>query len=210
VKIISWNLLRLTGATVDEVAALIKTHSPDLLLMQETTTHIDCLTDLVGGYYHRSPLPGRVHGLAIWSPTPLPHQPLAVPLPSSSTYHRVCQIMHLRLFSIANVHLSHGQVLNRRQLRRIAAQMPPVAAVLGDYNLLGPALLPGFKDVGPRGVTHRAIKIMPFRLDRCLIRNMECTERTILPRPSSDHQPIMVRLNAVSGAVQRSHLIEAE
>ncbi len=31
-KVISWNLLRLTGAGVEDVAALIQQHRPDLLL----------------------------------------------------------------------------------------------------------------------------------------------------------------------------------
>ncbi len=43
---------------------------------------------------------------------------------------------------------SHGQVLNRRQLRRLAEALPPRAAVVGDYNLVGPALLPGFRRRG--------------------------------------------------------------
>src|SRR3954468_21499799 len=36
-KIVSWNLLRRTGAAVDDVAALIAQEKPDLLLMQEAT-----------------------------------------------------------------------------------------------------------------------------------------------------------------------------
>ncbi|HUH82972.1 MAG TPA: endonuclease/exonuclease/phosphatase family protein, partial [Stellaceae bacterium] len=34
-KVISWNLLRVVGAPVEDVAALIKSERPDLLLMQE-------------------------------------------------------------------------------------------------------------------------------------------------------------------------------
>ena len=77
-------------------------------------------------------------------------------------------------FAVANVHLSHGQVLNRRQLRRIAEALPPRAAVLGDYNLVGPALLPGFRDVGPREPTHVAGDLVPLRIDRCLVRGLPC------------------------------------
>ena len=48
-KIISWNLLRLTGATLDDVARLIRRHHPDILLMQEATPAIDALAGRVGG-----------------------------------------------------------------------------------------------------------------------------------------------------------------
>ena len=34
-KVISWNLLRLTGAGVEDVAALIQQHRPDLLLFRQ-------------------------------------------------------------------------------------------------------------------------------------------------------------------------------
>ena len=92
------------------------------------------------------------------------------------------------------MHLSHGQVLNRRQLRTLAGHLPPRAAVLGDYNLVGPVLLPGFRDVGPRRPTHRAGDVVPLRLDRCLVRGLACVEARVLPRGSSDHKPILVRL----------------
>lgn len=193
-KIISWNLLRLTGASLNDVARLVDKQRPDLLLMQEATHDIDHLPKLLGGCYHRHPLPGRIHGLAIWSPTKLDREPQALPLPSGAVFHRVCQILDLGEFSVANVHLSHGQVLNRRQLRRIARHLPHRAAVLGDYNLFGPALLPGFRDVGPRQITHVAGNIVPFRLDRCLVRGLTCMSARALPRESSDHRPIVVRL----------------
>ena len=65
-----------------------------------------------------------------------------------SRYQGTLRRLYLEEFAVANVHLSHGQVLNRRQLRVIAQVLPPRAAVLGDYNLLGPALLPGFRVEG--------------------------------------------------------------
>ena len=37
VKIISWNLLRLTGARIGDVVRLAKHERPDVLLMQEAT-----------------------------------------------------------------------------------------------------------------------------------------------------------------------------
>lgn len=192
--IVSWNLLRTTGASIDDVIRLIHDERPDLLLMQEATLDIDHLANRIGGYYARSPLPGRIHGVACWSPTPFLSVPKVHPLQPGSLIRRVCQIIDLGDFSVANVHLSHGQVLNRRQLRRIATFLPPCGAVLGDFNLLGPALLPGFHDVGPRAATHRMADMVPIRLDRCLARGLDCIETRVLPHRPSDHHPIRVVL----------------
>jgi endonuclease/exonuclease/phosphatase (EEP) superfamily protein YafD len=197
-KIISWNLLRLTGASVDEIAGLIERERPDLMLMQEATQDIRRLHDRLGGFYAHCPLPGRIHGLALWSPTPPPRAPQVLPIPPGALFDRVSLIVDLGDFAVANVHLSHGQVLNRRQLRRIARVLPPQAAVIGDFNLIGPCLLPGFHDVGPRRSTHVAGDIVPLRIDRCLIRGLHCSAAEALPWASSDHRPIMVRLEAVS------------
>lgn len=193
-KLISWNLLRLTGATLAEVVDLVGREQPDVLLMQEATHDIDPLPRLIGGGYARVPLPGRVHGLAIWMPGTLPNRPTIMPLPSGTLVHRVAQIIDLGPFTVANVHLSHGQLLNRRQLRRIAARLPHCAAVVGDYNLVGPVLLPGFADIGPRRSTHRMSDLVPLRLDRCVARGLVCTEATVLPRGGSDHRPILLQL----------------
>jgi endonuclease/exonuclease/phosphatase family metal-dependent hydrolase len=194
-KIISWNLLRLTGATLEEVASLARRERPDLLLLQEATVAMNGLTGQLGGFYARVPLPGRIHGLAMWSPGPLPAVRV-LHLPSGALVDRLCQIVDLRYFSVANVHLSHGQLLNRRQLRHIAAHLPARAAVLGDYNLVGPALLPGFRDVGPRAPTHVCADVVPLRLDRCYVRGLACSGADALDRAGSDHRPIMVRLGA--------------
>lgn len=193
-KIISWNLLRLTGAKLGDVVRLVKHERPDVLLMQETTRDIDPLAEFVGGFYSRVPLPGRIHGLAVWSAAPRP-KPLVLRLPSGAVVDRVCQIIDLGAFSVANVHLSHGQLLNRRQLRHIADHLPARAAVLGDYNLVGPALLPGFTEAGPREPTHMCADMLPLRLDRCYMRGLVCTETAALHRSASDHRPIMVRLH---------------
>ena len=194
-KLISWNLLRLTGASLSEVVSLIERERPDILLMQEATHDIDPLPQRIGGGYARVPLPGRIHGLAVWMPGPLPASPQVMPLPSGSMVHRVAQIIDLGSFTIANVHLSHGQILNRRQLRRIASRLPHHAAVIGDYNLVGPVLLPGFRDVGPRRPTHRMSDVLPLRLDRCVVRGMHCEGAAVLPRGTSDHRPITMRLS---------------
>jgi endonuclease/exonuclease/phosphatase (EEP) superfamily protein YafD len=193
-KIVSWNLLRTIGASVEDVVQLIEREAPDLLLMQEATSQFEGLSRHAGGHYAWAPLPGRIHGLAMWSPVPWKHPPTVSLLPPGSLIERVCQILTLGDLGIANVHLSHGQRLNRQQLRAISALLPPRAAVLGDFNLVGPALLPGFRDVGPRRATHRMGDIVPLRIDRCLVRGMTCEEARVLPRERSDHRPIAVML----------------
>ena len=200
-KIISWNLLRLVGASLDEVAALIAREAPDVLLMQEATPAIDRLPDLVGGHYLRRLQPGRVHGLAVWSRRRPVTKPEVVALPQGAMFRRIGLVVDVGDFTLANVHLSHGQVLNRRQLWRIAGALPERAAVLGDFNLVGPCLLPGFRDVGPREHTHRAAEMVPLRIDRCLVRGLDCLSARALPRASSDHRPIVVRLAAGQGAM---------
>lgn len=194
-KLISWNLLHRNGAAVSEVARLIEREQPDALLMQEVTAEFDTLPQMVGGSYSRTPLPERRHGLAVWTAAPLDSAPTVVTLPPGAVVRRIAQIVNLGAFSAANVHLSHSPLLNRRQLRHVAEHLPVHAAVLGDYNLVGPPLLPGFKDAGPRAPTHRMSDLVPLRLDRCLIRGLICQEAVVITeRAGSDHHPIMVRL----------------
>lgn len=200
VKVISWNLLRRTGAAVADLVALIEREEPDLLLLQEATTEIEALPSIAGGHLQRLPLPGRIYGLGVWSPEPLSEaRPLA--LPSSQLPGRVpprlAQLVEHDGIAFANVHLSHGQVLNRRQLYRIARTLVGPAAIVGDYNAVGPTVLPGFRDVGPRQATHRASEVVPFRLDRCLVRGLRCTEVDVLDRGPSDHHPILLQLEAL-------------
>lgn len=194
VKIVSWNLLRRIGATARDVIDLIRAERPDLLLMQEATVEIDALPTLIGGHYARAPLPGRIHGLACWSPWPFARQPLACTLPAGTVFRRVAQVVECRSLVVANVHLSHGQLLNRRQLRRVVQLLPHQAAILGDFNQVGPALIRHFHDVGPRAPTHRMADMLPIRLDRCLVRGLTCTERHVIENYASDHRPISVML----------------
>jgi endonuclease/exonuclease/phosphatase (EEP) superfamily protein YafD len=197
-KIISWNLLHREGAAVADVVRLIERYRPDALLMQEVTAAFDALPRLAGGVYAQTPLPGRRHGLAVWTRQPTP-KPLGIfPLPSGAFVHRVCQVVDLGSFCVANVHLSQGQLLNRRQLRSVVRHLPLQAAVLGDYNLVGPPMVPGFRDVGPRHPTHRMSDLVPLRLDRCLIRGLVCLRADVLERGTSDHRPIMVELARAS------------
>ncbi len=196
-RVISWNLLRLVGAGVADVAALIRQHRPDLLLMQEATADIAALTDHVGGHLLREPMAGRVYGLAAWSPHPLaPSRVLALPVSKmpGRVPPRLAQIVEFGGISFANVHLSHGQLLNRRQLLRIVQSLEGPSAIIGDYNAVGPIVLSGYRDVGPQQRTHQARNIIPFRLDRCMARGLHCAASIVLDRGPSDHHPIVLEL----------------
>ena len=192
-KVISWNVLRLTGAAAEDVATLVERHRPDLLLLQEATEELSELPRLVGGFLFREPMERRIYGLAMWSPHALP-KPRAFRLPASQVPGRVppriAQIVNLGGVDFANVHLSHGQFLNRLQLFRIASALGGPAAIIGDYNAVGPIALPGFRDVGPRQPTHS----LPFRLDRCMARGLGCAHPKVLARGPSDHHPILLDL----------------
>lgn len=207
-RIISWNLLRLFGAKVNDVADLIERHHPDLLVMQEATEDFAELPSLVGGHFFREPLSERVYGLAAWSPHPLP-QPKALPLPVSAipgkVPPRLAQLIKFGGATFANVHLSHGQFLNRWQLLHIARSLEGPAAIIGDYNAVGPIGLAGYKDVGPREPTHSPTNVISFRLDRCMTRGLTCLGKSALQRGSSDHHPILLDLKISSEALQPSH-----
>ena len=210
-NVISWNVLRLIGARVEDVAALIGYHRPDLLLLQEATKELERLPTLVGGRFFREPLEGRIYGLAVWSPHSLA-LPYALSLPVSQVPgrvpRRVAQILQLDGVTFANVHLSHGQILNRSQLLHVANALDGPAVVIGDYNAIGPIRLAGFKDVGPRQATHSPNNIIAFRLDRCMARGLRCSKAQTLARGPSDHHPIMLDLHVSdkSGIVCPRHL----
>lgn len=195
-KVISWNVLRLTGAAAEDVAGLVERHRPDLLLLQEATEELADLPAFVGGALFREPMERRIYGLAMWSPHALP-KPRAFRLPASQVPGRVpprlAQVVNFGGISFANVHLSHGQFLNRLQLFRIASELTGPAAIIGDYNAVGPIALPGFKDVGPRQRTHS----LSFRLDRCMARGLGCAHPKVLARGPSDHHPILLDLQVV-------------
>jgi endonuclease/exonuclease/phosphatase (EEP) superfamily protein YafD len=196
-RVVSWNLLRRIGACVDDVAWLIKSHQPDLLFLQEATEEIAALPSLVGGHFFRHPMERRIYGLASWSPHAFPPT-TALRLPTSVLPGRVpprhAQLVKFRGISFANVHLSHGQFLNRWQLLHIASALEGPAAIIGDFNAVGPTLLPGFRDIGPRRRTHRASNIVNLRLDRCLARTIRLNDAQVLDRGASDHHPIVLDL----------------
>lgn len=198
-RVVSWNLLHAGGATLQDVQTLIATMRPDILLMQEVRPFMDRLPYETSGYYSRATLPGRPHGTACWSQIPFADTPHLAPLPPGIIVRRNAQILRFRspyfgLFSIANVHLSHGQLLNRRQLRSIRGLLSQRAIIIGDFNQVGPALLGQFRDVGPRAKTHRMLTHVPLRLDRCLVRGFSAISSRALPRFGSDHRPISVTL----------------
>jgi len=199
-KVISWNVLRLVGARVEDVAALIEFHRPDLLLLQEATKDLEALPTLVGGCFFREPLDGRIYGLGAWSPHSLA-PPYGLPLPISQVPGRVpprvAQILQLDGVTFANVHLSHGQILNRSQLLHVVSALDGPAAVIGDYNAVGPIRLAGFKDIGPRQATHSRNSFVAFRLDRCMARGLSCSNARILERGPSDHHPIRLDLQVL-------------
>jgi len=193
-KIVSWNLLHTIGATLEHVEHLIHREQPDLMLMQETTADMDRLPHRIGGHYARNPLPGRKHGLAAWSPFAFREMPRSIELQPGLFVKRISQVVTLEGFAVANVHLSHSQILNRRQLRRLGEALPRHAAIIGDCNMVGPPLLPGFREAGPQQPTHAMADMVPLRLDRCFTRGLDCLHAAVLSRIGSDHHPITMRL----------------
>jgi len=83
------------------------------------------------------------------------------------------------------------------QCGEVALDVP--AAIVGDYNAVGPIKLAGFKDVGPRQSTHSPNEIISFRLDRCMARGLRCSYARVLARGSSDHHPISLKLHTLPG-----------
>lgn len=195
-RILSWNLLRDTGATLEDIAAIIEEQQPDLVFLQEATQKIQPLQGKIGGFHHQKYLPHRKHGLGIWSPYPVEPPSIAM-LPVSKIKprdQRFCMILKIKKTTFANVHLSHGQWILRKQLHWIATSYEGKMAIIGDFNAVGPTFLKDFKDVGTRCTTHMAKNIFPFRLDRCLTREIPCKRSNALPKGSSDHRPIVVDL----------------
>ena len=197
IKIVSWNLLYRQGAAATDIARVIEQEKPDLFLLQEATGGIGVLPAHVGGAFYTQPWKGKTYALGVWSKkTPL--SPFGLKLPFSRVPGkfppRVAQVIPLEGFTLVNVHLSHGQLLNRKQLREIARKIEGPLAIIGDFNAVGPIIMAGFEDVGPRRITHMAKKIVPFRLDRCLVRDVNCRNVKVLKRGQSDHRPIVLTL----------------
>jgi endonuclease/exonuclease/phosphatase family metal-dependent hydrolase len=198
-RILSWNVLRKVGAGPADVAALIARYQPDLVLLQEADASMVRLPEIAGGTLARDEFPGRIHGPAIWSPDRI-ERPRLVRLRGGHT-RRHAQVVDHRGFTFVNVHLAHGQLTCRRQLREAAAAIAGAGAVIGDFNMIGPAVLPGFSDVGPREPTHIAQDMLPVRIDRCLVRGMTCHSARALSAGRSDHRPMLLELAAAELAI---------
>ena len=196
-RLISWNLYYRRGAAAADIAALIEQYRPDLFIMQEALDGIEAVPRLAAGSFHSLPWIGKRYGLAAWLPdenadittVDLPYSRLPASFPP-----RRAQVIRFSDLTIANVHLSHGQFLNRRQLRRISEKVSGPLAIVGDFNMIGRIVLRGFQDLGPRGTTHYAQKLVPLRLDRCVARGLDCIHAEILDRGPSDHRPILIDL----------------
>ncbi len=197
-RVLSWNLLRRVGARAEDVAGLIRQHKPDLVLLQECTADIAAVTGLVGGHFCRQPMERRIYGLAAWSAEPFAaSQALGLPVSvlPGRVPPRLAQLVKFRGVHIANVHLSHGQFLNRWQLLHIAQVLEDgPAAIIGDFNAVGAIPLPGFRDIGPRRRTYRAGNVVALRLDRCMGRGLSCAASEVLEKGNSDHHPMLLDL----------------
>ena len=158
------------------------------------------LPALVGGNLFREPLEGRTYGLAVWSPHPL-LRPYALRLPVSQVPGRVpprvAQIVQLGNVTFANVHLSHGQFLNRRQLMHIANTLDGPAVIVGDYNAVGPIKLPASR-MSDRANPHTVrMTSFPSALiaawrEVCAVHMLGCWRAG-----SSDHHPILLKLHTL-------------
>lgn len=206
-RLLSWNLLYGSGADADDVARLVEQYEPDLVLMQEAGPRLDALRYCLGGHYERRQMGHRQHGPAVWSRHEFKDlETLALPRATRidfpvpvfrSLADRVALVVRVKNLCFANVHLDHGQLTNRRQIRHLVAARVGIDVVAGDFNALGSTRLPGFEDVGPRSATHFVKGVVPVRIDRCLVRNMAATRSEALARGKSDHRPILVDLESM-------------
>jgi endonuclease/exonuclease/phosphatase (EEP) superfamily protein YafD len=83
------------------------------------------------------------------------------------------------------------------------------AAIIGDFNAVGPVGLFGFSDIGPRQNTHKAGNIVSLRLDRCIARGLTCAASEVLDKGPSDHHPMVLdmTINAVAPTLEDSTLL---
>ena len=215
IRLLSWNLLHGSGADADDVACLVKEYDPDLVLMQEAGARLDALHARLGGNYKRRQMGQRKHGPAAWSrhtfedleTVALPRATrIDLPVPVfRGLADRVALVVRVKNISFANVHLDHGQVANRRQLRHLVEARAGIDVIAGDFNAVGSTRLPEFEDFGPRTATHFVKGVVPVRIDRCLARNLVATRAEALGRGKSDHRPILVDLELRDAGAPRTH-----
>jgi endonuclease/exonuclease/phosphatase (EEP) superfamily protein YafD len=196
-RILSWNLLRRVGAEAADVARLIERHDIDVALLQEACDRAEDLPGLIGGHFHHTRFPYCGHGPAIWSRRKL-SRIRELPFDRGAAIRRHALTAEIDGVAVASVHLSHGQLANRRQARQTVETLAGNAVIAGDFNMLGPVRLKGFVEVGPREPTHRARGVLPVRIDRCFVRGLACLDARALDRGKSDHRPILIDLVAVA------------
>ena len=197
-RVLSWNVLRRCGATPGEVAAWVHAEAVDLVLLQEADDTFRSLSALLGGEYQGRAFDGGPDGLGAWSRAGLQDvRWLDLEMPDNGPKmrrKRRAMVITANGTKVANVHLSHGQMLARRQFAQAAGAIGEQGAVVGDYNMVGPVWVDGWMDAGPSTWTHLAKGLVPLRLDRCLVRGMQCDAPRALRRGSSDHRPIVFDL----------------
>ena len=167
--------------------------------MQEVTPAHGRAAAKVPGHYHRLPWPGRIHGLGGLEPAQFrdaAHAAVArlAPArpPAAAGAARSCR--SARSLSPMSICRTASCSTAASSLRIAAALHGKPSAIIGDYNAVGPSLIPGFADVGPREVTHFGGNVVPFRLDRCLAHSLACTFAGTLDFGPSDHKPIVLDL----------------
>ena len=115
--------------------------------MQEAGSRLDALPARLGGHYERRQMGHRKHGpaerqLHAFDDVATIALPRAtkvdLPFPVfRSIAERVALVVSVNNLSVANVHLDHGQIANRRQLRHLVAAQAGIDVVVGDFNAFG-------------------------------------------------------------------------
>lgn len=195
VRILSWNVARAAGPRLDDVAALVRSVAPDLLLLQEAVGDCGRLPALLGGAVHFQPAfairgTGGSEGMALWSPKPLAAvswRPIG-----GWPWPRVALFCRLGEMTVCNLHLSHLPPQRRRQLDGIARVLPPPVLIAGDFNRPGGCRLPGMLPVVPDGWSY-ALGPLRMRSDAALASpDIAIRAARYLESAASDHRPLLL------------------
>jgi len=170
-RVVSWNLLRRvvgSGGIESNVAKLVKSHHPDLLLLQECTEEIS-KPALAGGraFFSSHPMQARIYGLAAWSPHPFPQSnchPAALFHPAGTGAATAGRRSFPFMASPSPMcNLSHGQFLKSLPAATHHGADEGPAAIIGDFNAVGPVGFQGFSDIRAA----QAQPIAPAKSSRC-------------------------------------------
>ena len=200
------------GASLDDIVSLIRARTARTCCScrKRRTTWRRCATR-VGGSFARAPLPGRIHGLAMWSPVPWqigasrrsapvrhvvpPRLPGPRPRASSRSPTCICRM--------ARCSTAASSATSRRSCRRT----PPSSATTTSSD---PALLPGFRDVGPRQADacdgrHRAVTDRSLPRARTYLSRHRLSCRASAPTiaPSSCHLSLPIAVTPSRRAAKR-------